>query len=53
MSTRAVTGGTGEWFGATGAVRQRGRGANTTVLYGSTDPAPNFTFEFDVLVPPV
>lgn len=51
VSTRAVTGGTGEWLGATGAVRQVPRGVNTTALYGTPDPAPNFTFEFDLLLP--
>ena len=28
-----------------------GNGVNTTVLRGTPDPAPNFIFEFDLLVP--
>lgn len=51
VSTRAVIGGTGKYMGALGQVTQAGNGVNTTVLRGTPDPAPNFIFEFDLLMP--
>ena len=51
---RAVTGGTGQYLGATGEVRQTNKGFNTTVFAdGSGDNAPNFGFELDLLLPDV
>ena len=53
-STRSVIGGTGDYFGATGQVTQRHNGTNTTVFFdGSNDPAWNFIFDFDLLIPDV
>lgn len=49
---RPVIGGTGQYMGATGQVSQRINGVNTTVLDdGSGDPAPNFAFTYDLLIP--
>lgn len=51
VTVRAVIGGTGQYMGAIGQVRQINNGVNTTVLRGTPDPAPNFIFEFDLVVP--
>lgn len=48
---RSVIGGTGRFAGASGVVVQHGNGRNATTLRGIGDPAPNFRFEFTVLVP--
>lgn len=52
VGIRAVTGGTGAYLAAHGAVTQANHGVNTTVLAdGLGDPAPNFRFTFDLLLP--
>jgi hypothetical protein len=51
VSVRAVTGGTYEWMGASGQVSQILTGFNTTEFTDGTGSAPNFRFEFDLLVP--
>lgn len=52
VGVRCIVGGTGTYMGATGQVTQTNNGANTTVLLdGTDDPAPNFVFDFDLLVP--
>ena len=48
-STRAVTGGTGRYLGATGAIVQRQIGRNTIVVDGFV--APNFRYEANLLLP--
>lgn len=49
---RIVTGGSGDYLGATGQVLQENRGHNTTVLDdGSGESARNFAFTFDLLLP--
>ncbi len=54
VTTRSIIGGTGQYLGATGQVRQATTGVNTSVCAaGSGDPAPNFAFEFDLLIPDV
>lgn len=53
VGVRAVTGGTGRYMGALGQVTQTNNGFNTTVFHGTPDAAPNFIFEFDLLVPVV
>lgn len=51
-TTRSISGGTGRWMGAIGQVVQTNHGVNTTVLLdGTDDPAPNFVFVFDMLLP--
>ncbi len=50
---RSVIGGTGRFLGATGVVLQKGNGKNTTTLRGIGDKAPNFRFEFTLLVPDI
>lgn len=50
---RSVVGGTGRFAGATGVVLQHGNGRNTTELRGIGDNAPNFRFEFSLLVPEI
>lgn len=50
---RSVIGGTGRYAGATGVVLQHGNGRNTTTLKGIGEKAPNFRFEFKLLVPDV
>lgn len=48
---RAVNGGSGRYRAATGQVEQIDISVNSTVLFGSDDLAPNFRFEFDLLIP--
>jgi hypothetical protein len=47
---RSVIGGTGRYAGAQGVVLQHGNGRNTTELRGLGEKAPNFRFEFDVII---
>lgn len=52
VSSRSVTGGTGQYFGANGQVNQSFISTNSTVFDdGSGDNALNFRFEFDLLLP--
>lgn len=52
VTTRSVSGGTGRYMGAIGQVTQVNHGVNTTVIDdGTGDPAPNFVFTFDLLLP--
>ena len=50
-STRVITGGSGDYIGATGQITQYGLGKNTTVIdvLGSKQLAPNFRFHFKFL----
>jgi hypothetical protein len=51
---RSITGGTGTYLGASGEVAQRITGVNTSLFAdGSGFNAPNFRFEFDILLPNV
>jgi hypothetical protein len=50
---RSVIGGTGKWAAATGVVLQHPNGKNTTTLRGVGQKAPNFRFEFTLLVPEI
>lgn len=50
--TRSITGGAGKYMGVSGQVDQKPNGVNTTVFSdGTDDPAPNFSMEFDLLLP--
>lgn len=49
QTVRAVTGGTGRYLGATGAITQRQIGTNTIVVDDFS--GPNFRFEADLLLP--
>lgn len=52
IGTRAVSGGFGEYFGATGQVTQEYFADNTTILAdGSGDLSPCFRFNFDLRLP--
>ncbi len=50
---RSVIGGTGRYAGASGVVLQNGNGRNTTTLRGLGEKAPNFRFDFRLLVPEI
>jgi hypothetical protein len=50
ISTRPVIGGTGDYVGATGQVRQEFIAMNTSVFPDSTDPSPCFRFQFDIRI---
>jgi len=52
QATRALIGGTGSYMGAVGQVLQAPNGFNTSLMAdGSGEPAPNFIFNFDLLIP--
>lgn len=52
VAARYVVGGTGEYLGASGACTQANLGLNTTVFPdGSEDLAPNFKFDFQLILP--
>lgn len=54
VAYRPVSGGTGQYIGATGEVAQLVNGVNTSVFAdGSGLNAPNWIFQFDLLVPNV
>jgi hypothetical protein len=51
-STRAVIGGAGEYFGATGTVTQQVIATNTSLFAdGTNDPAPCWRMDFDLRLP--
>ena len=49
---RSITGGAGTYMGASGQIAQIITGVNTSLFAdGSGMNAPNFRFEFDILLP--
>jgi hypothetical protein len=51
VAHRAIIGGTGRYFGVTGAQRQEGTGFNTSIFADGTGSAPNFQMEMEMLLP--